>query len=170
MKHRILLLIVVLALAVAGCQAVEIGINASRAGSSIDITIFEAELNALLAESAVSDTAGVNFLPSVQFENGTVILNASLTDENGVSATGSVAFILTEERNYPRVYLTTVAIGGTDRNGASVLNLQVDLNREIAAATAGQTGMIFEGGDDSLYIQSILVMPGELNVRIMLPR
>lgn len=170
MKRGVLLLLIVLALALSGCEALEIGVNASRAGSSIDVTISETELNALLAESVASAATGVAFLPTVQFDNGTVSLSASLTDANGVSATGSLGFIITAEDNALRLYITTVAINGTDRSGASVLNLQVDLNREISAAAAGQTGAVFEGEDGALYVQSILVTPGELNVRIMLPR
>jgi hypothetical protein len=170
MKLRVLLLLVVFALAAAGCQALEIGVNAGRAGSSIDITVSEAELNALLAEAATSDGTGVTFLPTIQFDNGRVILNASLTDETGVSATGSIAFVVTEEDNQLRLYTTTVALNGTDASGAPVLNLQVELNRDIAAQTAGQTGAVFTGEDSALYVQSILITPGELNVRVMLPR
>lgn len=170
MKLKAVILIVLLALLAAGCQALEIGVNAGRAGSSIDVTVSEQELNALLAEASATDGAGVAFTPTVRFDNGQVILNASLTDDSGVTATGSITVLVTEEDNQLRLYVTSVGLNGTDRNGSEVLNLQVALNREIAEQAAGQTGAVFEGEDGSLYVQSILIVPGELNVRVALPR
>ncbi len=112
MKLKALLLIGLLALALAGCQALEIGVNTGRGGASIDITVMEDELNALLADATVPDGSGVTFTPTITFDNGQIVLNAGITDETGASATGSITFIITEEDNQLRLYAASVALTG----------------------------------------------------------
>lgn len=169
MKRIMLLAFALVALMAAGCQALQIGVVTGRGGASIEISVSEAELNTLLASSAPDAENGVSFVPEVQFDNGTVTMNATVSDETGASASGSVTFAVTQEDNQLRVYATNVSVVGTDRAGNQALNLQVALNREVAAQLEGQTGAYFEPVPDSIYVESIELLPNEMIVTVRLP-
>ena len=169
MKRLLLLVFVLAALAAAGCQALEIGVVTGRSGASIEITVSDTELNSILAQSAPTTENGVAFAPTVTFDNGTITLAATITDDTGASASGNVTFAVTQENNQLAVYATQVSIVGTDAAGTQALNLQVALNRAIAASLEGQTGAQFEPVPNSVYVESIEIVPGEMVVTVRLP-
>jgi hypothetical protein len=171
MKRIGLLVFGLVALMAAGCQALEIGVITGRSGASIEITVSDEELNAALAESiTASETdSGVSFTPTVTFDNGSITLSATLSDETGASASGNATFMVTQEDNQLRVYATQVSLVGTDSAGNQALNLQVAINRAIAAELEGQTGATFEPIPNQVYVESIELVPGEMVVTVRLP-
>jgi hypothetical protein len=169
MKRLLLLVFVLAALATAGCQALEIGVVTGRSGASIEIAISDAELNAVLAQSAPTTEDGVAFSPTVTFGNGTITLSATISDETGASASGNITFVVTQEDNQLAIYATEVSVVGTDAAGTQALNLQVALNRAIASELEGQTGAMFEPVPNSVHVESIEIVPGEMVVTIRLP-
>lgn len=169
MKRLLLLVFVMAALTVAGCQALEVGVVTGRSGASIEITISDTELNNILAQSAPTTENGVAFAPTVTFDNGTITLSATISDETGASASGNVTFVVTQENNQLAIYATQVSVVGTDAAGTQALNLQVALNRAIASELEGQTGATFEPVPNAVYVESIEIVPGEMVVTVRLP-
>jgi hypothetical protein len=169
MKRLLLLMFVLAALTSAGCQALEIGVITGRSGASIEITVSDAELNAILAQSAPTSENGVAFTPTVTFDDGTITLAATIADETGASASGTISFVVTQEDNQLAVYATEVSIVGTDAAGTQALNLQVALNSAIVTELEGETGATFEPIPNTVYVESIEIVPGEMVVTIRLP-
>lgn len=169
MKRIMLLVFIVAALMAAGCQALEIAVVTGRAGASIEVTISEDELNDALAESVANSEVDVSVVPDISFGDGSITMSATVTGENGTNAAGSITFLITQEDNRLRIYTTNVSLVGTDSAGQQALNLEVAINREVAAELAGQTGATFDAVDGAVYVESIEVVPGELTVTIRLP-
>jgi hypothetical protein len=169
MKRMLLLVFGLVALMAAGCEALEIGVVTGRSGASIEITVSDEQLNQVLADSITSNEEGVSFTPTVTFDNGSVTLSATLTDGTGASASGNATFVVTQEENQLRVYATNVSLVGTDSAGNQALNLEVALNRAVAAELEGQTGAQFEAVPGSVYVESIEIVPGEMVVTVRLP-
>ncbi|MFN8379143.1 MAG: hypothetical protein U0452_10780 [Anaerolineae bacterium] len=169
MKRIMLLVFVLAALMVAGCQALEIGVVTGRSGASIEVTISEEELNAALAESVANADSEVSVVPEISFDNGSITLSATVTDANGTTASGSITFLVTQEDNKLRIYTTNVSLVGTDSAGNQALNLQVAINREVAQQLAGQTGPTFDPVDGAVYVDSIQIVPGEMTITVRLP-
>jgi len=164
-----LLVLMFAAVLAAGCQALEIGVMTGRSGASIEITISEDELNAALADSVASAESDVSVVPTIAFGNGTITLSATVTDTNGTSAAGSITFLLAEEDNKLRIYTTAVSLVGTDSAGNQALNLELAINREIAAELEGQTGPTFDTVEGAVFVESIEVAPGAMTVTVRLP-
>lgn len=169
MKRIMLLVCMLAALLAAGCQALEIGVVTGRSGASIEVTLSEAELNAALADSVANSDADVSVVPEINFDDGSITMSATVTDADGTSAAGSITFVVTQEDNKLRIYTTNVSLVGTDSAGNQALNLQIAINREVAAALAGQTGPTFTPVDGAVYVESIEIVPHEMTITIRLP-